>query len=58
MIWVKTLELVLLFEDAKPQSVEAVYLKLYALSLQKANLEVSNLDGAFGIFNKCGMGWK
>ncbi len=38
-----------LFEDAKPQSVEAVYLKLYALSLQKAALRSLNLDGAFGL---------
>ena len=45
----KNFRIVLLFEDAKPQSVEAVYLKLYALSLQKAPLRSLNLDGAFGI---------
>ncbi len=45
----KNFRVVLLFEDAKPQSVEAVYLKLYALSLQKAKLRSLNLDGAFGI---------
>jgi len=38
-----------LFEDNKPASVEAVYLKLYALSLSKAKLRSLNLDGAFGI---------
>jgi 2,3,4,5-tetrahydropyridine-2-carboxylate N-succinyltransferase len=42
-------KVVFLFEDAKPQSVEAVYLKLYALSLEKAALRSLNLDGAFGI---------
>ncbi len=42
-------KLVVLFEDEKPQSVEAVYLKLYALSLQKAELRSLNLDGAFGL---------
>ncbi len=38
-----------LFTDAAPKSVEAVYLKLYALSLAKAPLRSLNLDGAFGI---------
>jgi len=38
-----------LFEDEAPKSVEAVYLKLYALSLGKAKLRCVNLDGAFGI---------
>jgi 2,3,4,5-tetrahydropyridine-2-carboxylate N-succinyltransferase len=41
--------LVFLFEDTKPQSVESVYLKLYALSLKKAPLRTLNLDGAFGL---------
>jgi len=45
----KNFRVVFIFEDAKPQSVEAVYLKLYALSLQKAPLRSLNLDGAFGI---------
>ncbi|WP_456433365.1 tetrahydrodipicolinate N-succinyltransferase N-terminal domain-containing protein, partial [Nitratifractor sp.] len=38
-----------LFEDAAPKSVEAVYLKLYALSLGKAPLRGVNLEGAFGV---------
>ncbi len=38
-----------LFEDTAPKSVEAVYLKLYALSLRKAKLRSLNLNGAFGI---------
>ena len=38
-----------LFEDDAPKSVEAVYLKLYALSLGKAPLRGVNLNGAFGI---------
>ena len=40
--------LVLLFEDAACVSVEATYLKLYALSLAKAELRSLNLNGAFG----------
>ena len=40
-----------LFEDAPAQSVEAVYLKLYALSQEKAPLRSLNLDGAFGILS-------
>ena len=38
-----------LFEDAAPKSVEAIYLKLYALSLRKVQLRSLNLNGAFGI---------
>jgi 2,3,4,5-tetrahydropyridine-2-carboxylate N-succinyltransferase len=45
----KDYRIVFLFEDAAPQSVEAVYLKLYALSLGKAPLRGVNLNGAFGI---------
>lgn len=45
----KNYRIVFLFEDAAPQSVEAVYLKLYALSLRKAPLRSLNLNGAFGI---------
>jgi 2,3,4,5-tetrahydropyridine-2-carboxylate N-succinyltransferase len=41
-------KLVLLFEDAPPQSVEAIYLKLYGLSTAKVALRSVNLDGAFG----------
>lgn len=39
---------VFLFNDAPCQSVEATYLKLYALSLRKVALRSINLDGAFG----------
>lgn len=42
-------KVVFLFADASPKSVEAVYLKLYALSTAKAALRSINLDGAFGI---------
>ena len=45
----KEYRIVFLFEDAAPQSVEAVYLKLYALSQRKAELRKINLNGAFGI---------
>ena len=40
--------LVFLFDDAACVSVEATYLKLYALSLAKAELRSINLNGAFG----------
>jgi 2,3,4,5-tetrahydropyridine-2-carboxylate N-succinyltransferase len=43
--------LVFLFADEAPKSVEAVYLKLYALSLGKAPLRSLNLNGAFGILH-------
>ncbi len=46
-------KVVFLFEDAAPQSVEAVYLKLYALSTGKAELRRVNLDGAFGKLSNC-----
>ncbi|WP_457560278.1 tetrahydrodipicolinate N-succinyltransferase N-terminal domain-containing protein [Caminibacter sp.] len=42
-----------LFEDAAPKSVEAVYLKLYALSTRKVPLRSVNLNGAFGILENC-----
>jgi 2,3,4,5-tetrahydropyridine-2-carboxylate N-succinyltransferase len=42
-----------LFEDAPPKSVEAVYLKLYALSTRKVPLRSVNLNGAFGILHNC-----
>ncbi len=45
----KNYRIVFLFEDANPASVEAVYLKLYALSLGKAKLRGINLNGAFGV---------
>jgi 2,3,4,5-tetrahydropyridine-2-carboxylate N-succinyltransferase len=41
-------KVVFLFEDAACVSVEATYLKLYALSLAKAELRSLNLNGAFG----------
>lgn len=47
----KDFRIIFLFEDAEPESVEAVYLKLYALSLAKAPLRGINLDGAFGILS-------
>jgi len=45
----KNFRITFLFEDADPQSVEAVYLKLYALSQEKVALRTVNLNGAFGI---------
>jgi 2,3,4,5-tetrahydropyridine-2-carboxylate N-succinyltransferase len=47
----KDFRICFLFEDAPAQSVEAVYLKLYALSQEKAPLRSLNLDGAFGILS-------
>jgi 2,3,4,5-tetrahydropyridine-2-carboxylate N-succinyltransferase len=41
----------ILFRDDAPKSVESVYLKLYALSLNKAPLRSLNLNGAFGILS-------
>jgi 2,3,4,5-tetrahydropyridine-2-carboxylate N-succinyltransferase len=40
---------VFLFADDAPKSVEAVYMKLYALSTGRAPLRSLNLNGAFGI---------
>ncbi len=47
----KNFRIVFLFEDANAESVEAVYLKLYALSQGKAALRKVNLNGAFGILS-------
>jgi 2,3,4,5-tetrahydropyridine-2,6-dicarboxylate N-succinyltransferase len=47
----KNFRIVFLFEDANPESVESVYLKLYALSQSKAALRGLNLNGAFGILS-------
>jgi len=47
----KNFRIVFLFEDANAESVEAVYLKLYALSQSKATLRKVNLNGAFGILS-------
>lgn len=46
-------KVVFIFEDANPQSVESVYLKLYALSMGKAELRNINLNGAFGKLHNC-----
>ena len=45
----KDFKITILFDDDAPKSVESVYLKLYALSLGKAELRGVNLNGAFGI---------
>ena len=42
-------KIVFMFEDAKPKSVEIVYLKLYLLSLGRVPLRSLALDGAFGV---------
>ncbi len=47
----KNFRIVFLFEDANAHSVEAVYLKLYALSQAKVALRTVNLNGAFGILS-------
>jgi 2,3,4,5-tetrahydropyridine-2,6-dicarboxylate N-succinyltransferase len=44
-------KVVFIFEDDAPKSVEAVYLKLYALSTGKAELRNVNLNGAFGLLH-------
>jgi len=44
-------KVVFIFEDEGPQSVETVYLKLYALSTGKAELRKINLNGAFGLLH-------
>ncbi len=44
---------VFIFEDTAPESAEAVYLKLYALSTGKAALRTLNLNGAFGKLHNC-----
>jgi 2,3,4,5-tetrahydropyridine-2-carboxylate N-succinyltransferase len=46
-------KVVFIYEDDAPKSVEAVYLKLYALSLSKAKLRSLNLNGAFGLLTNC-----
>ena len=47
----ESFKIVFIFEDDAPKSVEAVYLKLYALSLQKVELRKINLNGAFGLLH-------
>ena len=49
MVDVTSYKIVFLFDDVPALSVEAVYLKLYALSLSKVPLRGINLNGAFGI---------
>ena len=44
---------VFIFEDTNVKSVEAAYLKLYALSTGKAALRSLNLDGIFGQLHNC-----
>ena len=44
---------IFIFDDAAPESTEAVYLKLYALSTGKAALRSLNLTGAFGKLHNC-----
>ena len=44
-------KVVFIFEDTNPLSVEAAYLKLYALSSGKAELRKINLNGAFGLLH-------
>ncbi len=47
----KDFRITFLFEDDNASSVEAAYLKLYALSLAKAPLRGVNLNGVFGILS-------
>ncbi|NPA11199.1 MAG: 2,3,4,5-tetrahydropyridine-2,6-carboxylate N-succinyltransferase [Epsilonproteobacteria bacterium] len=42
-----------IFEDDAVKSVEAAYLKLYALSSRKAKLRSLNLNGIFGVLTNC-----
>ena len=44
---------VFIFNDEAVESVEAAYLKLYALSLSKVPLRSINLNGAFGALPNC-----
>ncbi len=44
---------VFIFADEAVKSVEAAYLKLYALSLAKVELRSINLNGAFGALPNC-----
>ncbi|RXJ60857.1 tetrahydrodipicolinate N-succinyltransferase N-terminal domain-containing protein [Candidatus Marinarcus aquaticus] len=46
-------KVVFIFEDAVVESVEAAYLKLYALSSGKAKLRSLNLNGIFGALHNC-----
>ena len=44
-------KVVFIFEDENPLSIETAYLKLYALSTNKAELRGLNLNGAFGLLH-------
>jgi 2,3,4,5-tetrahydropyridine-2,6-dicarboxylate N-succinyltransferase len=46
-------KVVFIFEDTAVASVEAAYLKLYALSTGKAALRSLNLNGIFGALHNC-----
>ena len=46
-------KVVFIFADEAVQSVEAAYLKLYALSSSKAELRSLNLNGVFGQLHNC-----
>ena len=46
-------KVVFIFEDEAVNSVEAAYLKLYALSTGKAKLRSLNLNGIFGALHNC-----
>lgn len=46
-------KVVFIFEDEAVSSVEAAYLKLYALSTGKAALRSLNLNGIFGALHNC-----
>jgi len=46
-------KVVFIFEDEALASVEAAYLKLYALSQSKVALRSVNLNGAFGALSNC-----
>ncbi len=46
-------KVVFIFEDQAVESVEAAYLKLYALSTGKAALRSLNLNGIFGTLHNC-----
>ncbi|MCJ8327775.1 MAG: tetrahydrodipicolinate N-succinyltransferase N-terminal domain-containing protein [Campylobacterales bacterium] len=46
-------KVVFIFQDEAVQSVEAAYLKLYALSSSKAELRSLNLNGVFGQLHNC-----
>jgi len=48
-----TYRIVFIFNDAPVETVEAGYLKLYALSEGKSKLRTLNLNGLFGLLTNC-----